>query len=159
MTPYSVQFAKARPTAPKVWSSSGKAPFQVVHFSDVHIDRSYVVRQHIMRSHDWISTHNFFGQGGSEANCTKPICCRNFTDHVGPVQIAAGPFGHRGCDTSTSLAHSMLQAVKGQNTKFSIFTGDVVEGTLAPRYFDIFFDNFSSCSMACRSTVSGPFTT
>ena len=72
--------------------------------------------------------HTNFWQAGSESNCTKPICCRNYTDHVGPAQIAAGPIGHHGCDTPTSLAYSMLQAVKEQNTKFSIFTGDVVEG-------------------------------
>jgi hypothetical protein len=31
----------------------------------------------------------------------------------------------------------MLQAVKGQNTKFSIFTGDVVEGILPSHQFYI----------------------
>lgn len=28
---------------PKVFTSTGKTPFRVVHFSDVHIDRSYTV--------------------------------------------------------------------------------------------------------------------
>ena len=41
---YSVPFPKAAPTSPKVFTSTGKAPFQVVHISDVHIDRSYTVR-------------------------------------------------------------------------------------------------------------------
>src|SRR5260221_2136242 len=59
VTPYSLQFANPRPTAPKVWSSAGKAPFQVVHFSDVHIDRSYVVSQPVMIEQ---LEHQFFGR-------------------------------------------------------------------------------------------------
>lgn len=42
VNPYTVQFAKATPP-PKIFSSSGKPPFQVAHFSDVHIDRQYTV--------------------------------------------------------------------------------------------------------------------
>lgn len=34
---------KAAPSNPKTFTSTGKPPFQVVHFSDVHIDRSYTV--------------------------------------------------------------------------------------------------------------------
>jgi sphingomyelin phosphodiesterase len=44
VNPYTVQFPKPAPANPKVWKSSGKAPFQVVHFSDVHIDRQYTAR-------------------------------------------------------------------------------------------------------------------
>ncbi len=40
---YTVPFPKAAPSTPKVFTSSGKTPFRVVHFSDVHIDRSYTV--------------------------------------------------------------------------------------------------------------------
>ncbi|KAJ3501560.1 hypothetical protein NLJ89_g9284 [Agrocybe chaxingu] len=104
---YTVPIPRPAPSNPKVWTSTGQAPFQVVHFSDVHIDRSYTP--------------------GSDADCTKPICCRNYTDKTGPVTVPAGPMGSRRCDTTTSLAQSMLLAVHNQNTKFSIFTGDVIE--------------------------------
>ncbi|KAJ8082854.1 hypothetical protein PM082_008711 [Marasmius tenuissimus] len=106
---YAVPFPKAAPTNPVKFTSHGNAPFQVVHFSDVHIDREYTV--------------------GSEANCTKPICCRNYPDHTGPVQIAAPPNGDRKCDTPTSLAQSLLDTINANN-KFSIFTGDLVEAAV-----------------------------
>jgi len=57
----------------------------------------------------------------AESNCTKPICCRKYADQTGSVKSSAGPMGSRGCDTPPSLAHSMMQAVKNQNTRFSIF--------------------------------------
>lgn len=41
---YSVPFPKAAPATPKTFKSTGKTPFQVVHISDVHIDRMYTVR-------------------------------------------------------------------------------------------------------------------
>ncbi|KAK7026880.1 hypothetical protein VNI00_015422 [Paramarasmius palmivorus] len=104
---YNVPFPKPAPTNTQTFTSKGNSPFQVVHFSDVHIDREYTV--------------------GAEANCTKPICCRNYADHTGPVEIPAEPNGNRKCDTPTSLAQSLLEATKANN-KFSIFTGDVVEG-------------------------------
>ncbi|KAF9479793.1 sphingomyelin phosphodiesterase [Pholiota conissans] len=107
---YTVPIPKAAPANPKVFTSTGKTPFQVVHFSDVHIDRSYTV--------------------GSEVNCTKPICCRNFADQSGPVEVPAGAVGSHGCDTSTALSQSMLKAVAAENTRFSIFTGDVVEAAV-----------------------------
>ncbi|KAF9007913.1 sphingomyelin phosphodiesterase [Cyathus striatus] len=107
---YTVPFPKATPSNPKTFTSSGKVPFQVVHFSDVHIDRSYTP--------------------GAEVNCTKPICCRNYADQTGPVEISAGAIGAHDCDTSSALSQSMLRAVANQNTKFSIFTGDVVEAAV-----------------------------
>ncbi|KAF8066055.1 hypothetical protein FPV67DRAFT_1450641 [Lyophyllum atratum] len=36
---YTVPFPKPAPTNPKVFASKGRAPFQVAHFSDAHIDR------------------------------------------------------------------------------------------------------------------------
>ncbi|TDL22142.1 sphingomyelin phosphodiesterase [Rickenella mellea] len=109
---FSVPFPKAAPSNPKVFTSTGKAPFQVVHFSDVHIDRQYTV--------------------GSESNCTKPICCRNFADHTGPATQPAGPNGNGKCDSPVTLADSMLEAAQqfGSSAHFSIFTGDVVEGAV-----------------------------
>ncbi|KAL0566262.1 hypothetical protein V5O48_015750, partial [Marasmius crinis-equi] len=86
-----------------------KEPFQVVHISDVHIDRGYTV--------------------GSEGNCTKPLCCRNFADQAGaPISDPAKPNGNSKCDTPVSLADSFLDAVDAFNPRFVIFTGDVVEG-------------------------------
>ncbi|KIK55591.1 hypothetical protein GYMLUDRAFT_230950 [Collybiopsis luxurians FD-317 M1] len=82
-------------------------PFQVVHISDVHIDRNYTI--------------------GAEANCTKTICCRNFADEAGkPITEPAQPFGNPKCDSPPSLSDSMLEAVNKVNAKFVIFTGDVV---------------------------------
>ena len=67
-------------------------------------------------------------QPGSDAICTKPICCRPYADKVGPVFLSAGAMGEHGCDTTTALAQNLLHTISANN-KFSIFTGDVVEGT------------------------------
>jgi hypothetical protein len=98
-------------------------------------------------------------QTGSEANCTKPICCRNFADQTGPVEVAAGPLGSHGCDTPGTLSQSMLKAVAAENTRFSIFTGDVVEGKIDTCLLLLFLENilhmiFSSGSLAGQSDVS-----
>ncbi|KAJ3783471.1 sphingomyelin phosphodiesterase [Lentinula aff. detonsa] len=99
------------PLAPPSEPTVRKTPFQVVHISDVHIDREYTV--------------------GSEANCTKNICCRNFADETGdPITDPAQPFGNSKCDSPPSLADSMLDAVNSFNAQFVIFTGDVVEGAI-----------------------------
>ncbi|KIJ39838.1 hypothetical protein M422DRAFT_128512, partial [Sphaerobolus stellatus SS14] len=96
-------------TTSRKFVSKGRKPFQVVHFSDVHIDRQYTL--------------------GSEANCTKNICCRNFSDQSGPVKDPAQPFGNSHCDSPPDLADSMLDATLefAPEAKFSIFTGDVIE--------------------------------
>ncbi|EKM50588.1 uncharacterized protein PHACADRAFT_263949 [Phanerochaete carnosa HHB-10118-sp] len=109
---FTVPFPKTAPTNPKVFESTGKPPFQVIHISDVHIDRFYTV--------------------GSEANCTKPICCRNFADETGPLTEPAGPNGNSHCDSPVTLADSMLEAAQqfGSTANFTLFTGDVVEGAV-----------------------------
>ncbi|KAJ7153824.1 sphingomyelin phosphodiesterase [Mycena filopes] len=106
-TPFSVQFPKPAPAHPKTFKSRGRPPFRVVHLSDVHIDREYTT--------------------GSEANCTKPICCRDFADSPTVPTLPAGPNGDSHCDSPVSLAESMLAAVEHLKPKFSIFTGDVAE--------------------------------
>ncbi|KAA1479006.1 sphingomyelin phosphodiesterase [Dentipellis sp. KUC8613] len=112
VTPFTVPFPRAAPTNSTRIVSKGRTPFQVVHLSDVHIDREYTV--------------------GSNANCTKPICCRDFADGSGTSATSdqAGPFGNSKCDSPSTLAASLVQAVEdiGANAMFSIFTGDVVEG-------------------------------
>ncbi|EKM49763.1 uncharacterized protein PHACADRAFT_106798 [Phanerochaete carnosa HHB-10118-sp] len=108
---FAVPFPKAAPANPKAFKSTGKLPFQVIHISDVHIDRFYTL--------------------DSEANCTKPICCRNFADETGPPTEPAGPNGNSHCDSPVTLADSMLEAAQriGSTAKFTLFTGDVVEHT------------------------------
>ncbi|EIM91606.1 sphingomyelin phosphodiesterase [Stereum hirsutum FP-91666 SS1] len=110
VTPFNVTFPKPAPTSATKFISSGRQPFQVVHISDVHIDRSYTV--------------------GADANCTKNICCRNFADETGPVSEPAQPFGNSHCDSPGILAQSLIEAMNeiGNDALFSIFTGDVVEG-------------------------------
>ncbi|KIP02824.1 hypothetical protein PHLGIDRAFT_277143 [Phlebiopsis gigantea 11061_1 CR5-6] len=109
---FSVPFPKAAPAVPRAFASTGKAPFQVVHISDVHIDRSYTT--------------------GADANCSKPICCRNFADETGTPTEPAGPNGNSKCDSPIVLADSMLAAVRqfAPEAKFTLFTGDVVEGAI-----------------------------
>jgi hypothetical protein len=59
-----------------------------------------------------------------------PNCCRNYADQVGKaISVAAGAVGHRKCDTSPSLAHSLFDAISATN-KFSIFTGDMIEAAV-----------------------------
>jgi len=41
VNPYIVSIPSAAPSNPKVWKSSHRTLFQVLHFSDVHIDRQY----------------------------------------------------------------------------------------------------------------------
>lgn len=109
VNPFSVPFPKPAPTNPKTFVSTGKTPFQVVHFSDVHIDRQYAT--------------------GSEANCSKPICCRDYSESTGTPAAPAGPFGNHNCDTPPNLVQSMLRGIAANNA-FSIFTGDVVEAAV-----------------------------
>jgi sphingomyelin phosphodiesterase len=110
VNPYAVPFPKPAPESPKVFKSSGRPPFKVVHFSDVHIDRDYSI--------------------GSEANCSKPLCCRDFADRSNITLDPAGPLGNHGCDTPHQLADSIVGAINATNASFSIFTGDVVDGAV-----------------------------
>ncbi|KAJ6517990.1 sphingomyelin phosphodiesterase [Mycena vitilis] len=108
INPFNVTFPKPPPAHPKVFISRGRPPVRVVHLSDVHIDRMYTV--------------------GAEANCTKSICCRDFDDSPPTPSVPAGPNGNSHCDSPVSLADSMLEEIEHLNPRFSIFTGDVVEG-------------------------------
>ncbi|KAF7325782.1 Sphingomyelin phosphodiesterase [Mycena kentingensis (nom. inval.)] len=96
---------KPAPPSPR----SGEKTFQVVHFSDVHIDREY--------------------EAGTDADCKKPICCRNFADQAKPPRDPAKPFGNRNCDSPVGLAKSLLKQISAFHT-WSIFTGDVVEAAV-----------------------------
>ncbi|KDQ58411.1 hypothetical protein JAAARDRAFT_34199 [Jaapia argillacea MUCL 33604] len=111
--PLTIQFPKVEPYPPKQFVSSGKPRIQVAHFSDVHIDRQYTV--------------------GSETNCTKPICCRQYPDSSPPLIKPARENGEiRMCDTPGELADSMLEAVGhvAPDLGWAIFTGDVAEAAV-----------------------------
>ncbi|OTA67733.1 putative acid sphingomyelinase [Hypoxylon sp. EC38] len=105
--PYNVSFPspKARAERPR---PSGLKPLHVVHFSDIHVDPLYVE--------------------GADANCSKPICCRQYSNG-GNVEFPAGPNGEHTCDAPVSLEESMYTAIREAvpDAAFSIFTGDIVD--------------------------------
>ncbi|KAK2772932.1 putative acid sphingomyelinase [Colletotrichum kahawae] len=92
-------------------SSNGTmpAPFKIAHFSDIHIDPLYVT--------------------GSNANCSKPMCCRPYTpaDEPSNNDFPAGPFGDHNCGAPLSLEKSMYAAIKALSPDFALFTGDIVD--------------------------------
>ncbi|KAL7625525.1 hypothetical protein AAE478_004745 [Parahypoxylon ruwenzoriense] len=108
--PYDVPFLSPKPNTTRP-APSGREPLHVVHYSDIHIDPLYVV--------------------GANANCTKPICCREYSDEdkAGNNEFPAGPNGEHACDAPVSLEESMYAAIKDivPDAAFSIFTGDVVD--------------------------------
>ncbi|KAA1479007.1 hypothetical protein DENSPDRAFT_89208 [Dentipellis sp. KUC8613] len=109
VTPFNVTFPRPASSNPKKFTSKGRPTFQVVHLSDVHIDRKYTV--------------------GAEANCGESICCRTTSSSSGNTTEPAGPFGNARCDSPVDLAESLLRAVDtiAPGASFTILTGDVVE--------------------------------
>ncbi|KAH7165955.1 Metallo-dependent phosphatase-like protein [Dactylonectria macrodidyma] len=107
---WSVPFPSKKPASARP-APSGKKPIKVVHYSDIHIDPLYVE--------------------GSNAECTKPICCRPYAagDEPGNTASPAGPNGDHNCDTPVSLEESMYAAIKElvPDAAFTIFTGDIVD--------------------------------
>ncbi|GAA5939981.1 uncharacterized protein JCM15063_004362 [Sporobolomyces koalae] len=103
-----------RPRIIKNWESRGRDTFQIVHISDVHVDRSYTE--------------------GASTTCSKVICCRDYgPGSIGEnVKSPAGKFGHKKCDTPEALVESMFDAIDrfAPNKSFTIFTGDVVESAV-----------------------------
>ncbi|KAF3771386.1 sphingomyelin phosphodiesterase [Cryphonectria parasitica EP155] len=110
-TSYSVSMS-AKPANASRPEPSGETPIQIVHISDIHVDRNYTT--------------------GSSYNCTKNICCRAYDadDAVGVTDYPAGPYGNPECDSPVSLEESMYAAIVDliPNRTFTIFTGDVIEG-------------------------------
>ncbi|KAF7542515.1 hypothetical protein G7Z17_g11503 [Cylindrodendrum hubeiense] len=107
---WSVPFPSEKPTTARP-APSGKDPIKVVHYSDIHIDPLYVE--------------------GSNTECTKPICCRPYTegDAPGNTSSPAGPNGDHNCDVPVSLEESMYAAIQEivPDVAFTIFTGDIVD--------------------------------
>ncbi|RDA86165.1 hypothetical protein CP532_3055 [Ophiocordyceps camponoti-leonardi (nom. inval.)] len=92
-------------------SPSGETPLQVIHFTDIHIDPLY--------------------EPGANTDCSKPVCCRSYTDHDKPGnnKMPAGPFGDHKCDAPEALETSMYEAMLevAPRASFAIFTGDIVD--------------------------------
>ena len=104
--PYNLQLS---PKPPKTRPPpSGKPPIRVAHISDTHVDLSY--------------------ETGSNYDCSKPICCRVYTDEDAPENTSTpcGPFGNPKCDPPLRLHDSMISAIEDLDPAFSIYTGDVV---------------------------------
>ncbi|KAF0324943.1 putative acid sphingomyelinase [Colletotrichum asianum] len=103
---------------PANFSSNGTkpAPFKIAHFSDIHFDPLYVT--------------------GSNANCSKPMCCSSDwtrpdrtlpADEPGNNDFPAGPFGDHNCGAPVSLEQSMYAAINALSPDFALFTGDIVD--------------------------------
>ncbi|KAH8428809.1 sphingomyelin phosphodiesterase [Aspergillus melleus] len=86
---------------------SGQSPIRVAHISDTHVDHAY--------------------QPGSNAFCSKPLCCRSWTDDDAPGHNAApcGPLGDPHGDSPAQLEASMMAAVAALDPAFTLYTGDV----------------------------------
>lgn len=90
----------------------GMPPYEIVHFSDMHIDPDY--------------------EAGTSAECDDPgLCCRNWSRPI-PSEgdmVQADPFGHpKTCDTSSRLEDSMYDAIGkfAAHSLFAIYTGDII---------------------------------
>ena len=70
------------------WVSKGRKPFKVVHLSDVHIDRKYIVSAPLsLSSRPLLRTtdQSQRGQEGASTVCSKVICCRDYgVGSIGP---------------------------------------------------------------------------
>lgn len=104
----------AKPANASRPAPSGQTPLQVVHISDIHVDRNYTA--------------------GASYNCTKNICCRPYDadDEPGVTDYPAGPYGNPACDSPVTLEESLYSAIEDlvPDRAFTIFTGDVVEGDI-----------------------------
>ncbi|KAJ5282453.1 hypothetical protein N7497_002384 [Penicillium chrysogenum] len=104
---YSLAFPSPKPKTVRP-PPSGKTPLRVVHFSDTHVDLLY--------------------EPGSNYKCSKPICCRSWSDEDAPenTEHPCGPFGNTKCDPPQILQESLHAAIADIKPEFSIYTGDVV---------------------------------
>lgn len=123
--PYTVQFPKPKPNYPGGIQGGnpggkptpfsrphGEKPVEIVHISDIHVDRHYDV--------------------GSSYKCDYDLCCHPYTSDEAPgkTEYPAGPYENTNCDSPLSLEESMYAAVKqfAPNAEFTLFTGDLVAG-------------------------------
>ncbi|KAG0033538.1 hypothetical protein BGZ82_006079 [Podila clonocystis] len=121
-----VSFPKPKPANAKAPAPSGKL-VDVMHLSDWHVDAHYVP--------------------GAEAECTKPLCCRNYPGQSKTPKRAASTWGDYKCDAPKKLGIDMLKyASTISHPEFSIITGDIpphtvwleTKETVAPQTKDAF---------------------
>ncbi|KAG0087646.1 hypothetical protein BGZ92_007138 [Podila epicladia] len=121
-----VSFPKPKPANAKAPAPSGQL-VDVMHLSDWHVDAHYVP--------------------GSEAECSKPLCCRNYAGQSKPPKRAASTWGDYKCDAPKKLGIDMLKyASTISHPEFSIITGDIpphtvwleTKETVAPQTKDAF---------------------
>ncbi|KAG0316899.1 hypothetical protein BGZ99_006621 [Dissophora globulifera] len=100
------------PTFPKPKPANAVAPahsgnqIDVLHLSDWHVDDHYVV--------------------GSEGDCNRPMCCRNYADSPLTPKRAASTWGDYKCDSPIKLGQDLLKYVPNvANVNFTILTGDI----------------------------------
>ncbi|KAI0403238.1 Metallo-dependent phosphatase-like protein [Xylaria palmicola] len=141
--PYNVTFPSPKPRRERP-VPSGQPPLRVVHYSDIHVDPWYTE--------------------GADANCTKFICCRHYSDGPAPgdALLPAGPNGEHTCDSPLSLEQSMYNAIRTlvPDAAFSIFTGDIVDHavwntTTAQNTFDVTgaYDRMAAAGMRVYGTA------
>lgn len=99
-----------KPKDAKEPKSSGKT-FNVVHISDIHYQKGYVV--------------------GSEGECLDFMCCTDSSMARGNRQapFPAPPMGYYKCDSPESLIQSTMGNIMNvsRDYEFAIFTGDMVD--------------------------------
>ncbi|GAA6023339.1 hypothetical protein JCM10207_005752 [Rhodosporidiobolus poonsookiae] len=126
----------------KIGNSSGVETFQVVHLSDVHIDREYLVNS---------STH-----------CSKEICCRDYgAGTVGDdVVWKAGKYGHSVCDAPPLLFTNVMEAIErfALNRSFTIFTGDVIDSAVWDLNYSRVHDGLQLFNDDLQSGDNGTYT-
>ncbi|PYH95122.1 Metallo-dependent phosphatase [Aspergillus ellipticus CBS 707.79] len=83
---------------------------RIAHLTDTHLDPLYTP--------------------GSNANCSKPICCRPYTprDSPGNTSWPCSPWGDAHCDTPLPLLTSALRAISSLNPPpaLTIYAGDAI---------------------------------
>ncbi|KAF9425307.1 hypothetical protein BGZ94_007661 [Podila epigama] len=110
VTSGTVKFPKPRPVNAVAPVSSGEL-IDVMHLSDWHVDADYVP--------------------GSEADCTKPLCCRKYSNSPLKPKRPAPTWGDYNCDAPKKLGIDMLKyASTVANVSFSILTGDIPPHTV-----------------------------
>ncbi|KAF9887833.1 Sphingomyelin phosphodiesterase [Aspergillus nanangensis] len=124
--PFNLTFPVASSNATRP-PPSGQQPIRVAHISDTHVDHGYTP--------------------GSNAHCSKPICCRSYTpeDAPGNTSSPCGLWGDAHCDPPVRLEDNMMAAIREQDPAFAIFTGDIVA-------HDMWLVNQSSVTYDLHST-------
>lgn len=105
-----------KPESANVVPSPSGETINALHLSDWHLDPRYQI--------------------GSEANCSRYLCCRPYSTNTelhtngSNASVPASRFGYFFCDSPPDLALSSFTSMSGffdpHNVSFAIFTGDIV---------------------------------